>query len=363
MIKHLTIQNFKCFESLNLELKNINILTGLNGMGKSTVIQSLLLLRQSYFDNKLSGLKLNGRYLKLGNGQDVLFENAQKEEICFDVQETSGKYSFSFSYAPLSDLLIRNTNEAECQGESVLFGDRFTYLSAYRIDPRDLYGIRDAGDMEWREFSNTGEYAIQYLDLYGNSEVNNRAVCIGSRENNTVWEQVRLWLEEISPGIIPKISINKELRTAELRYEFTEGKTKTNPYKSVNVGFGITYVLPIIVALVTARPGDLVLLENPEAHIHPAGQRRLGELAAAAASGGVQIIMETHSDHILNGIRTAVKKRIADCGQTAIFFFYKDESDEFRHKVEVPSLDAEGRIDIWPKGFFDEWDNALLELL
>lgn len=362
MIRQLSMQNFKCFEELTLDLKQVNILTGLNGMGKSTVLQSLLLLRQSFQENQLAALKLNGKYVRLGNGQDILAENAQEERISFMLKEEQEQY-FTFSYVPLSDRLPRVSSGGGLWKDSVLYGKRFTYLSAYRIEPKELYGIEDNGMVENREFSNSGEYAIQYLELFGGKAVENAAVCLGTGDNNTLQEQVKLWMEAIAPGITPKVTTNQELRTAELRFEFTEGKVKTNPYKSINVGFGITYVLPVIVAILTAKSGDLILLENPEAHIHPAGQRRLGELAAAAAAGGVQIVMETHSDHVLNGIRTAVKRKKVDCSQTGIFFFYKDPEDAYRHKVISPHIDVKGRIDTWPEGFFDEWDNALLELL
>lgn len=90
MIKELEIKNFKCFESLKLDLKPLNVLMGLNGMGKSTVIQSLLLLRQSYQDNGLSDLKLNGSYVMLGNGSDILSEQSENEEIEFCIKEDDG---------------------------------------------------------------------------------------------------------------------------------------------------------------------------------------------------------------------------------------------------------------------------------
>lgn len=152
-------------------------------------------------------------------------------------------------------------------------------------------------------------------------------------------------------------------RTAELRYEYIEGREKTNSYKSVNVGFGITYVLPVVAALVSAKPGDMILLENPEAHIHPKGQRMLGELIAAAGAGGVQVIVETHSDHVFNGIRVAVKKGRLKSEHTGVFYFYKDINDAYKHKEICPVLDENGRLNEWPEGLFDEWDNALLELL
>lgn len=86
-----------------------------------------------------------------------------------------------------------------------------------------------------------------------------------------------------------------------------EGNIGADYFTAQNVGFGISYVLPIVLALVKAKKGELIILENPEAHLHPRGQRKMGELIARAAQGGVQVIVETHSDHILNGIRFVCK--------------------------------------------------------
>lgn len=362
MIRELAVKNFKCFESLKLELKPLNILMGLNGMGKSTILQSLLLLRQSDQENGLNWLKLNGKYVTLGNGSDVLSEKAE-EEIGFLIREDSGELLAHYDYVPESDLLPRHDlkyNNREI-GKSVLFGDSFLYLSAYRIEPRILYHIADEKEISKRNFNNNGELAIHYLNLYGPQNVENDSVIYNSIEDRSLNEQVRCWLSLIAPGILPQVSVNASLRNAELTYAFSEGKERTNAYKSVNVGFGITYVLPVIIALLTSKQGDLLLLENPEAHIHPAGQKWLGELIARACAGGVQIMVETHSDHVINGIRLAVKKKKISADETGIFFFYKDEKDNYKHKVTLPSIDENGRIDIWPEGFLDEWDNALLE--
>ena len=311
MINELEIKNFKCFQSLKLELKPLNVLMGLNGMGKSTVIQSLLLLRQSYQENGLSGLKLNGKYIMLGNGSDVLSERAEEERLAFNVKEDAGSLIAHYDYIPESDLLpnCQLENEIIENEKSVLLGDGFLYLSAYRIEPRALYRIADEKELQKREFGNNGELAVYYLSVCGSKNVENDCVIYNSMEDHSLREQVRCWLSLISPGILPQIFVNPALRNAELRFGFREGAEKTNAYKNVNVGFGITYVLPVIIALLTAKPGDLLLLENPEAHIHPAGQRWLGELIALASSGGVQVIVETHSDHVINGIRLAVKKK------------------------------------------------------
>ena len=81
----------------------------------------------------------------------------------------------------------------------------------------------------------------------------------------------------------------------------------SNEYRPTSVGFGIAYVLPVLVALLSANEKYMVIIENPEAHLHPRGQVAMGELIARAAAAGVQVIVETHSDHVLNGVRLAVK--------------------------------------------------------
>lgn len=363
MINQILLKNFKCFETLDLKLKPLNVLMGLNGMGKSTLLQSLLLLRQSYQENRLSALKLNGKYVKLGNGSDILYERAEEERISLNIKEDNCEIKTLFSYASGTDLLENLLHKCELSSDSILFGNHFIYLSAYRIEPQDLYRIADEKELSEREFGNTGEYAIHYLNVYGNRSIENDFVLYNQMEDRSLYHQVKCWLSLIAPGILPQISVNTGLRNAELKYTFREGSENTNAYKSVNVGFGITYVLPIVIAILSAKPGDLLLLENPEAHIHPAGQRWLGELIAQACAGGVQILVETHSDHVLNGIRLTIKKARLAPEKAGVFFFYKDEEDQFKHKTKLPSIDADGRIDIWPEGFLDEWDNALLELL
>ena len=363
MLKGLVLENFKCFDEMKLDFSTLNILTGLNGMGKSTVLQSILLLGQS--QNSIMSehvLSLKGKYVDLGVGQDILFEKAEKDEIGIEVWTENTEEKYLFEYQPETDVLPlksedKNVDKSLCSAwESRLF-----YLSAYRIEPQFLYHIENEKEVSERYFAKNGEFSIQYLKLHGGDDVINKSVLIGNKK--TIADQVKEWMDLISPGVSPVITINTSSRTAELKYEYIEGREKTNSYKSINVGFGITYVLPVVITLVSAKPGDIILLENPEAHIHPKGQRMLGELLAAAGAGGVQVILETHSDHVMNGIRVAVKKGKLEPKSTRFFYFYKDADDSYKHKVICPVLDGDGRLSEWPKGFFDEWDNALLELL
>ena len=100
-----------------------------------------------------------------------------------------------------------------------------------------------------------------------------------------------------------------------------------------------------------------MLIENPEVHLHPAGQAHMGQLLAEAAHAGIQIIVETHSDHVLNGIRRSVKSERIRAEEVAIHFFRQRSPDY--SQVLSPTLDSSGNIDVWPEGFFDQFDKDM----
>ena len=162
---------------------------------------------------------------------------------------------------------------------------------------------------------------------------------------------------EISPGTRIKISQNRDIDRISLQYYYGE----SNTYRATNVGFGITYALPIIVAVLSSTPGTLILIENPEAHLHPKGQTEIGRLLALAASCGVQIVIETHSDHILNGILLTVHSGKVDPKDVQLYFLQKNK--QAQTEVLSPRINRTGRLDFWPDGFFDEWNKSLDALL
>jgi len=364
MLQTVKLENFKCFQEQSFPFTSLTILAGLNGMGKSSLLQSLLLLRQSS-DYLARGLRLNGPYVNLGAARDVLYEGAEKDFLAISLTEDSQENSYQFACSDsYSDVLPLIASTAKCEYPAIL-SPRFTYLSAYRIAPQAFYSITNEADLKQRDFGATGEFTIQYLQIHRDDAISCDNLVLGSPDTNSLGLQVQAWMNLISPGVSPIITINLQARTAELNYEFIQGTNKTMTYKSVNVGFGITYVLPIIVTLLSARNGDLVFLENPEAHIHPKGQRYLGELIARTASGGVQIVLETHSDHILNGVRIAARKKIVNAADVTLTYFTTghEENGNYKRHIMWPKLLQNGQIDKWPEGFFDEWDNSLLELL
>ncbi len=135
----------------------------------------------------------------------------------------------------------------------------------------------------------------------------------------------------------------------------------TGFHRPGHTGFGLTQVLPVVVAALSSKSNGLLLIENPEVHLHPAGQASMGRFLAEVSAAGVQVILETHSDHVLNGVRRAVKDGKVRPQDVALHFFRSRTGGKETRlpQVESPSLDADGNVDVWPEGFFDQFDKDM----
>ncbi len=134
--------------------------------------------------------------------------------------------------------------------------------------------------------------------------------------------------------------------------------------------YGVSYVLPIIVSCLIRLyqrelSGNLlktILVENPEAHLHPASQSRLGIFLAQMVNNGLNIILETHSDHIINGIRIAIKRK--DISNDKVLFNFFEQGDKVgQNTIRQIDIDEDGNLSDWPKGFFDQYENDLMDLM
>lgn len=377
MITSLHLLNFKPFANQLLEFKNLTLFSGLNSTGKSSVMQSLLLLRQSYQQGLLpeKGLALNGDFVNVGTARDALFEGAKEDLIGFGiVWENNSEGLWRFKYDQEVDVLniVSEPVTSEVY-KSNLFGNNFHYFQAERIGPRSFNEMSDYQVRQLGQLGIKGEYAAHFLAINGrkvipNSSLSHPDVKLKTqreKEQSTeksmdLIDQVEAWMGEISPGTRLKIEAKSDVDLMSFQYSYGD----SNPYRATNVGFGISYILPIIVAALASTPGTIILIENPEAHLHPKGQVKMGHLLALAASGGVQVVIETHSDHVLNGIRLAVHGGKIDPKDVRLHYFQR-QNKEGQAVTEVisPKIDRNGRIDRWPDGFFDEWDNSLEILL
>ncbi|MEO8340874.1 MAG: DUF3696 domain-containing protein [Nitrospirota bacterium] len=368
MIKDLLLRNFKCFEHQRIPMRNLTLLTGLNGMGKSSVLQALLLLRQSYLDGTLpdDGLELNGSLVQMGTAKDILYEDAQQDEFEINLSWDDGADArLVLQYHREADVLNIDSNSVDRDIFSRLpFTDGFHYLQAERLGPRTTNVISDYQVRMHRQIGSSGQFAQHFLYVYGSENVTDERLLHDSTEAHDLRTQVQCWLHEISPGTKLSLESHPQMDLVSLRYSFLMGDQRSSPYRATSVGFGITYVLPVLIGVLSSKPGDLLIIENPEAHLHPRAQARIGQLLARAAAVGIQILDETHSDHILNGIRVAVHDGFIPPQHVALHYFSRPENtDGLRTVVQSPNLDKNGRLDQWPKGFFDEWDRSLESLL
>jgi len=245
---------------------------------------------------------------------------------------------------------------------SSIFNEKFQYLHTERIGPRRFFEMSDFVVRQQMQIGTRGEYTAHFLSLFERVPIQKPSLAHPAAKSLDLLDQVEAWMGEISPGIRISLSTHSGMDLINLQYSFVTGNQVSSTYRATNVGFGITYVLPILVAVLSSTDDTLLLLENPEAHLHPKGQAQIGELLARAASCGIQVVVETHSDHILNGIRLAVYRGTLAPGDVQLHFFQRP-APEGQAQVVSPRIDRDGRIDRWPDGFFDEWDKVLEALL
>lgn len=367
MLNFVNIQNFKTLLESSFPIAPLNIFSGLNGMGKSSLIQSLLLLRQSYEDKVLNnrGLILNGNYLNLGTGKDVLSSCCAEEKIKFTIKwsEIVSPVNFEFDYKPDSDLQPNlRPMPFEEWNEISLFNSKFHYLSAERLGPRSDHILSDFHINGLNPIGKHGEFAVHYISEHGSKNLKIPAFKHPKANSNSLHSNIEAWMAEFTPGI--KFNAITQSNSVNLEYYFIQGKDFTKKFKPQNVGFGLSYVLPVLTSILSSSKGGLLIIENPESHLHPAGHSLMGKLCVIAANNGVQLIIESHSDHFLNGIRVAVKQKKINSDDINLFFLQRD-IESLTHATEVisPRIDERGRIDIWPDGFFDQWDKDLDQLL
>lgn len=368
MINYMQIENFKSIKKLALPLGNLNLFFGMNGMGKSSVIQTLLLLRQSFWENHKSGLDYlytNGEAIKLGTGKDIFCQSGSSDLIRFYVQYNHGrKYDCYYRYdleEPDSDQLIRVGTESKEDYSTPLFSEQFSYLGAEHLGPRKQYSVENWKRNGVIKLGAAGEYIVPFLALEGERIRVPEELCLETGKTSRLIDQVSAWMEEISPGIRIAAELLPSLEKAKLAISYSGNRLVSDPFLPVNVGFGIPYALPLIVELLVSGEDSLLLIENPESHLHPKGQTMMARLISLAAEHGCQIICESHSDHVINGVRVAVKKGQISNQKVGIFFFSKNEDQET--KVDDIYVDRKGNLSDYPLGLLDEWGVLMTELI
>lgn len=383
MLREVRLNSFKCFESASFHLAPLTLLTGYNGGGKSTVVQSVLLLHQGLADDlDRAGrrvLRLNGSAVSLGSVRDVVdkISGASSFEIGIEGAGAGIRWSFAAKdareevvaqvgavrWGSSLDTLDHQSTDATLLSNALLEFPRtreivdalaqLCYVPADRVGPAETYPLDDPrqhrifgaraalsiGNLYWRKEEDVYE-ALRHPDLSVTPKLP---------------RQVEAWLGDLFPGCGLDIQL---VRNANLVRLALRTSSATDFHRPQHVGFGLSYVLPVLIALIGAERGRVVVIDGPEAHLHPRAQGAIGKLCARVAAAGVQVIIETHSDHIVNGVRVAVRDGVIPAGDVGVLFF--ESPTVAPHDIRI---DSDGRFESWPDGFFDEGARLLDALL
>ncbi len=369
MIQSIVLEHFKCFERLSLPLARLTLLTGLNAAGKSTVMQALALLHQTLNENPNGdALVLNGRDVALGSADELIDKLSGREHFAIGVEHESGQalWRMRAEVGALVAPFLDKPAELPEVLKSTL--QTITYISADRIGPRETYLASSSAQQSG--VGARGEYTPWFIYEY--AELRLHPLMCREGAPPTLQRQVEAWLAFFFPG--SGLEINPIPRTNLLTMRLRTSSA-TDFYRTANVGYGMSHVLPVIAACLGAvamaqrdnRVAPLVMVENPELHLHPAGQSAMGVFLAQAAAAGAQMIVETHSDHVLNGLRRAVKgvggNPVLKPDQAAIHFFQLRDDTGTRPQIISPRIDHQGNLDVWPPDFFDQYEKDLGSLI
>lgn len=376
MLEKIILKNFKCYREQEINFSKLTVLCGGNSVGKSAIIQSIAAIIQS---NEAKKLDLNGELVKLGGYKDIhskfddispcTYIELYKNEQYYKWGITKNLDEIDIDYLPLIEGDLTNLKI-----ENEKLNKSYQFLIAERIGPRDNFpyspflphknwlGIR--GEFTSQVLSELSQSSLSFSQLeYLNSTIEKNfsnkvdsiniisdpRIHINEPYSNVIYRHVQHWINEITPEIrVTSHSIKDAL------ISYTTFNVNGNLTRPSHVGFGLSYSLSIILALLTAPKNGVVIIENPEAHLHPRGQSYLGRLIALTAKAGVQVIVETHSEHIINGIRVAICLSENFVENWVKVLFLHRENGTFSPRVKELDFDENAQLPCWPTGFFDQ---------
>ena len=319
MITSITIDGFKSIKFQHIHLDGLNIFTGLNSCGKSSVIQAIRILGR--YDNVEKDVFLNG----YGNLSELKNEASKAINLasCLKINGKEKRIDF--------------------QTEPQHIFPKIIYISASRVGAQVAIPFNESHNL-----GPLGENVLRCIDFYNNENLLQMPSSLADSDDEITSFRplVQYWLKAISPNV-------------KFDYQFVSAMDASystfNGHRATNVGFGLSYTLPIIVAVLIGviEKNSIVLLENPEAHVHPKGQTKLAELICRAVNVGAQIVVETHSDHLFDGIRIYSKQHKGFAQKVRPYWFRLDE----QNVTQVTSLTLydDGSLNQWPDDMFDQF--------
>lgn len=407
MITQLHLKNFKSWrDSRPVHLSPVTMLLGTNSSGKSSLLQSLLLLKQTIASPdrtvhlNLGGDELND-FFNFGDFDNVLtahVEGPRQFEIAFDFTRPerekvrAGKFACIYGQTSSGAVAIQSLtlesvarrfralrrergtysimvdDETQPRGKSrYLAPERSIALSADAIAVlgldgqhaqdlslairRELEAIAYLGplrrkperDYVWNK-TKPGEIGTDGVKVM---EALLASTLLKSEEQGQVLNGVAHWLQQMR--MADKVEVRQVGRSS--RYELVIHKDGVEANLR-DVGIGVSQVLPVLTLAYFSPPGSTILLEEPEIHLHPLAQSVLAEMfVQVSQQRNIQFVVETHSEHLFRRLQTLIAREQTDTQTCQMFFVERNGADAALRKLDI---DDYGRVKNWPEGFFGD---------
>lgn len=315
-----------------MECRGLNLIVGTNSSGKSTFLQSILLEAQ----NSAEQWGLNGPLVELGDfneahnyssnrDEPIRIETWTTKEEPFFVefkQDISEKNGYHINMANDEDIYPHLDVDLldEQYSSPVTYGIGVHYLSSRRTGVQDTYmKNRNRSD----DFGINGEFSIAYLqehedDVLELAMLNDRANC-----GDSLSGQVNYWLSRILGKTTMKTRSLAKTNFVQILYNNNPQNVNQEDFfcRPINIGSGVSYLISILIECLASQKGDILIIENPELHLHPKAQSELCKFFYFISQTGRQLFIETHSDHIFNGVRAGIARGQFKQDDIAVNFF------------------------------------------
>lgn len=347
MIESIEIKEFKCIHHELLKFAPLTVLAGPNSSGKSTVLQAILLGACVHAQKNLAQLKEVVKPFSQFTEIYNRYYNAQTVEIVV----TGRGWTLSLQKTLNADIPAESHT---AQAKGLAYESSLYYLCANRVGPEEFAELNRE-----LKIGQSGQYALGYFERRKDKPIH-EALVRDEAPALTLKAQIAWWLSfltgcEVGPVIekVTPLQVKVSFSTPDL--------IDISPF---NTGAGTSYLLKLLVMCLCAEPGDVLLVENPEIHLHPGAQSRLGCLFAFLASRGVQLVVETHCEHLINRIRYEVyKKKLRESDSVV---YYKPDALNPFVRININSrghyTNESGEEISFPQGFFDSTLTQLLEI-
>ncbi len=407
-----------------IELRPLTLLAGANSSGKSSMMQPLLLLKQTLEAPYDPGpLRLDGPNVRFTSSGQLLFKvkgSVRSSEFSAGLETEDGSWlELTFSKAAERGFDIKSmgySSRGKSSGElrpGMIQDEIRPLLSPPLVLVHEGLVKRSPADFAWKvardrcflyvalQHSVPGEptessrampsafvepairNVIHLPGLRGNPERTYRTTAVGDHflgefQNYvasivTQWQAGHKELFDALAGALEDLGLTWKIKAMPIddtQVELEVGRLpRAQPggardlVNIADVGFGVSQTLPVLVALLVAQPGQLVYLEQPELHLHPRAQTRLAGVLAEAARRGVIVVAETHSALLLRSVQTLVAKGGLSPELVKLHWFHRRAKDGAT-EIDSTDLDDRGRFaPEWPEDFDDVGLDAEREYL